>query len=257
MSSCGSVFGVHGVRPRAVLLTPALSVALSPCPSAIPENVGQPCSAWAALPLAWAVKCCPEVPPERIRLSHIRSGSLAPAPVLQEPAESESNVRASSLPTPRGPSAISHRPSPSWLVRIHQRRRRPRKPKRSMWREIWPEARRRSPCGVLRRPLGAQPEQPSAACCCCAPALLSGFADLDELSVALSCRFAFDIWTLMQQDCPSADQESSVCSDSLVLVSLDALCELVRPSTPGADVHERLRAQFLQSRGTAALNGEH
>ena len=51
--------------------------------------------------------------------------------------------------------------------------------------------------------------------------------------------FALDIWTMMQQDYPSADQESSACSGSLVLMSLDAPCEPVRPRTPGASTGGR------------------
>ena len=33
-----------------------------------------------------------------------------------------------------------------------------------------------------------------------APVLLSGLTELDELATALSCRFALDIWTIMQQE---------------------------------------------------------
>ena len=72
------------------------------------------------------------------------------------------------------------------------------------------------------------------------------FAELDELSVALSCRFALDIWTIMQHDCPSADQESSTCSGSLTR-------QASRRQAPArVDVLERLRAQFLQFRFTVA-----
>ena len=41
-----------------------------------------------------------------------------------------------------------------------------------------------------------------------APALLSSFVERDELSVALSCRFALDNWTIMQCEAPLAEQES-------------------------------------------------
>ena len=67
-----------------------------------------------------------------------------------------------------------------------------------------------------------------------APALPSGPTELDELSVALTSRFALDIFAIMQQDYPPADQESSVCSGSLDLSGLDAHPELVGPQAPGA-----------------------
>ena len=60
-----------------------------------------------------------------------------------------------------------------------------------------------------------------------APAQLFGLTEPDELSVALPCRFALDSWTIMQREGPSADQGSRAGSDSLVLLSLDAPCELV------------------------------
>ena len=50
------------------------------------------------------------------------------------------------------------------------------------------------------------------------PALLSRLTELDELSVALASRFALDIFTMVQQDYPPADQESSACSGSLDLI---------------------------------------
>ena len=65
-----------------------------------------------------------------------------------------------------------------------------------------------------------------------APALLSVLTEPDELSVAVSCRFALDIWTVMQHEDPSADQEPVAGSDSQVLLSLDAPCELVRLQGP-------------------------
>ena len=127
-----------------------------------------------------------------------------------------------------------------------------------MWREIKPQARRddtssddheHNTSNLLLLLLCAH--------ALVAPALLSGFAELDELSVAQQC-CALDICTIMQQDYYSADQESSVRSGSLVSMSLDSPCELVRPQAPArVDVPERLRAQFLQSRFTVALNGEH
>ena len=58
-----------------------------------------------------------------------------------------------------------------------------------------------------------------------APALLSGLTEPDELAVALWCRFAFDMWTTMQQVDLPADQESTASSDSLVLLSFDPPCE--------------------------------
>ena len=72
-------------------------------------------------------------------------------------------------------------------------------------------------------------------------------AELDELSVTLSCRFALDIWTITQQVDPSADMESAAASDSLVLLSLGTPWELDRLHAPvRVDVPERSRAKFLR-----------
>ena len=38
-----------------------------------------------------------------------------------------------------------------------------------------------------------------------APVLLAGLSDVDELMVALGCRFALDIFTTAQQDRPLLD----------------------------------------------------
>ena len=38
-----------------------------------------------------------------------------------------------------------------------------------------------------------------------APALLAGLSGVDELKIALCCRFALDIFTIAQQDRPSPD----------------------------------------------------
>ena len=40
-----------------------------------------------------------------------------------------------------------------------------------------------------------------------APVLLSGFTDVDELMVALGCRFALDVFTSALQDRPLADPD--------------------------------------------------
>ena len=37
-----------------------------------------------------------------------------------------------------------------------------------------------------------------------APALLAGLSEVDELKIALGCRFALDIFTIAQQDRPSS-----------------------------------------------------
>ena len=66
-----------------------------------------------------------------------------------------------------------------------------------------------------------------------ADALLSSLTEPDDLSVALSCRFARDMWRIMQHEDFSADQDSSAGSDSLVPLSLDAPCELLMLQAPG------------------------
>ena len=38
-----------------------------------------------------------------------------------------------------------------------------------------------------------------------APALLASLSEVDELNMALGCRFALDIFTIAQQDRPSPD----------------------------------------------------
>ena len=40
------------------------------------------------------------------------------------------------------------------------------------------------------------------------PVLLAGLTDVDELMVALGCRFALDVFTIAQQDYPLADHNS-------------------------------------------------
>ena len=59
------------------------------------------------------------------------------------------------------------------------------------------------------------------------------------------------MWTITQQVDFSAGQESSAGSDSLVLLCLDAPC------SSGFRLQAPAQAQFLQSRGTVVLNGEH
>ena len=88
-----------------------------------------------------------QFPLERIRISRIRSGSPAFAPVLQEPVEPVSTVRAPSLPAFCGAPASLHPPlaqptrqNPSDSAEARRsrdkRRRRARKQaKRSIWRE--------------------------------------------------------------------------------------------------------------------------
>ena len=192
-----------------------------------------------ALPLLRALPC-----PSALRLDVGRFCSARAALVPQESAESASTVRALSLPTPHGAPASLH--PPSQLVRIHLTPLRlaavtnaadtRKKAKRSMWRvplvAMW---------GCYDVPSSDDDEHnmgnPLLQLCAhalVAPSLLSGFVELDDLWVALSCRFPLDVWTIMQQDYPSADQESSACSGSPVLMSLDAPCELVTPQTPGA-----------------------
>ena len=41
-----------------------------------------------------------------------------------------------------------------------------------------------------------------------APVLLSSLTELDELATSVTCWCALDIWTIMQQEALSADQES-------------------------------------------------
>ena len=44
-----------------------------------------------------------------------------------------------------------------------------------------------------------------------APVRLAGLTDVDELKVALGCRFALDVFTIAQQDYPVPDQEPVIC----------------------------------------------
>ena len=45
-----------------------------------------------------------------------------------------------------------------------------------------------------------------------APHLLSKLSALDELALALTCRFALDIFTVIQQDCPVGGFQASAYS---------------------------------------------
>ena len=43
-----------------------------------------------------------------------------------------------------------------------------------------------------------------------APVLPSGMSEADELLVALTCRFAVDVFTVIQQDYPAAAQDATL-----------------------------------------------
>ena len=47
------------------------------------------------------------------------------------------------------------------------------------------------------------------------PALLAGLSEVDVLRIALGCRFALDIFTNLQQYCPSPDLEPPPHDDVL------------------------------------------
>ena len=107
------------------------------------------------------------------------------------------------------------------------------------------------PCGARsspKRTVGccddtSQQWQPPAAALCPRPRrACAAIQTRGAPRPTLSCRYALDIWAIMQQDYPSTDQESSACSGCLVLVSLDAPCELVRPKTPGTSTSGRAGA---------------
>ena len=49
-----------------------------------------------------------------------------------------------------------------------------------------------------------------------APVLLSSLSEADELVVALWCRFALDVFTIVQQDFPIADQGAMLSDLELV-----------------------------------------
>ena len=89
--------------------------------------------------------------------------------------------------------------------------------------------------GVLRHPSDehhtSDPLLVACARALVAPALLSGSTELDELSVA--CRVASRSKSGRSRSrwVHPTDQESKAGSDSLVLLSLDAPCELVKLQT--------------------------
>ena len=201
----------------------ARSRSRSRSPSA-PARRGSILLSEAALPRGLAVKCCLLAPSRRTRLSRVRS--VPPASVPQDPAESANAVRAPSLLTPRGAPDSLH-PPVAQLARQD-----PLTPLRLDGAAVTNAA---DVCAgqalhvarglVWRAPLFAM-----RGCCdasssdddehntsnslllaranaLIADALLSSLTEPDDLSVALSCRFARDMWRIMQHEDPSADQD--------------------------------------------------
>ena len=80
---------VHGARSCAVF--PAVALSLSVTDSSWVDLAQRGVSTTGL-----AVNCCPEAPPERIRLSRIRYGPPAFDPVHHKPVESVSTARAPS-----------------------------------------------------------------------------------------------------------------------------------------------------------------
>ena len=163
-----------------------------------PGNRGSIFLSKGGSPTGLAVKCSPQTPPGRTRTSRI---PLLPCP--------------RSLWIPRAPSALPH---PRLAVRQFAPAR------RRAGSSDAAECRRRSRDKRARK----------LAKCCCAPTQSShprccpdSRSLMSLLWVALCCRIALDIWTITKQDYSFADQDSSACSGSLVLMSLDPPCQLV------------------------------
>ena len=117
-------------------------------------------------------------------------------------------------PTASAARKVSQRRRASGAAEARQRRdkyrRRVRRhTKRSMWREIW----------------GQAPARRSMWACCTntdndallllghaivPPVLLSRLSAPDELSLALTCRFALDIFTMIQEDHPEASDDHTL-----------------------------------------------
>ena len=122
----------------------------SPVPKCGPRRRGSILLGERGSPTGLAVKCCLPAPPERSRLSRLRSSSPASAPLPQEPRTPPAPLvpphypRLASACRPVGSSESLRRATEGRRRSRDQRRRRTRRQaKRSVWRETWPQAHRR------------------------------------------------------------------------------------------------------------------
>ena len=135
--------------------------------------------------------------------------------LLGAPLRSEPRATASD-PTASVARKASQRRHASGAAEARQRRRDKhrrrvrRRTKRSMWRKIWVQAfARRSMWRCLTMTSTSRTSDALLLFghAVVAPMLLSPLSALDELSLTLICRFAFDIFTIIQQDYSEASDD--------------------------------------------------
>ena len=194
------------------------------------------------------VKSSPVPPPERSVSSCRHSCSSASvngpveprstAGVARSPAPSEP-CDAAADPTASAARKASQRRRASGAAEARQRRRGQASPpaRRSMWRELQPQAfASRAMWSCCADSSSNDDEHNTSntlllvfAGAFVAPALLADLRELDELMVALPCRFALDIFTIAEQDWPRLEPD---------LLAHDPGCDLwfcgtASPGPPG------------------------
>ena len=200
----------------------------SPLPRAAPQSFSWLHSAQPAWATGLSVKSCPAAPPDCSVSSHRCSGSLASVAGLVEPRSAASAARVPALWEPRAAAAGPGASAVGRLVEVG-----PLAPLRqgvangvgtAGETDVTPNVR----CGVrvsvkISPALQCEPAAPTPhlmmmsttpatplllfADAFTAPALLSHLSELDELTVALSCRFALDIFTVAQQYQPLPESD--------------------------------------------------
>ena len=156
-------------------------------------------------PTGLAVKCCSPASPEHLRLAS--APARRPLLLSQESADTASPVGASSLPTPRGAPAGTHMPAAQPAVA----RRRSRDERRRRLRNTSSDDDEHNTSNPFLASVHAL----------VAPALLPGLAEVD-------------IFTIMWQDYPPADQASTLCDVDLEVLGLVDLCEPCRLQSSSA-----------------------
>ena len=168
--------------PNLVQSSPRLrsrSRSRSPVPKRAPTRRGSILLSEGGSSTGLVLKCCPQVPPERVRVSR--------QPLLPcHRRQSVSTVRARCAPASlHPPVAQPGRQNPSDAAEARRRSRDKRRRRREIYVDD-DEHNTGNPLLLL------------CAHALVAPALQSGFAELHELSIALSCCLPLDTWMIMQ-----------------------------------------------------------